>query len=173
MRIENLLPHPDNFLFSIRTHRNPLNMKHTLFVCLLFVALASCNGGGASSDIDVDLIQNPNSAKGYDESQPMPKMVFDSEMHDFGRISQGESISYSFHFRNQGSSDLVISGCSASCGCTVADYPRGRITPGGEGYITVTFNSQGKIGQQYQEVTVSSNAQPSNVVLKIVSQVAY
>ena len=148
-------------------------MKRSILLSLLLMLSVACNRGVSNSDIDVDLIQNPNSAEGYNQSQPMPKMVFDNEMHDFGRISQGESISYSFHFRNSGNSDLVISGCSASCGCTVADYPRGRIIPGGEGYITVTFNSQGKMGQQYQEVTVSSNAQPSKVVLKIVSQVTY
>jgi hypothetical protein len=121
----------------------------------------------------VDLIDNPNSASGYDNSAHVPVLTFDSDLHDFGRITQGESISYSFHFRNTGNSDLVISGCSATCGCTVADYPRGRIAPGGEGYVTVSFNSQGKTGQQYQEVTVSSNAQPGRAVLKITAQVSY
>ena len=134
--------------------------------------LSACRGGGsAGSDIDVDLIQNPKSANGYEAGQAMPEIIFDQEMHDFGRLTEGESISYSFHFRNQGKADLVISSCNASCGCTVADYPRGRIAPGHDGYITVTFNSQGKIGQQYQEVTVLTNAQPARKVLKIVSQV--
>lgn len=148
-------------------------MKTLPIICLLVIALAGCRNSTSNSDIDVDLINNPNSASGYDHSQGMPVMAFDAELHDFGRISQGESISYSFHFRNSGSSDLVISGCSASCGCTVADYPRGRIAPGGEGYVTVTFNSQGKTGQQYQEVTVNSNAQPSRNILKITAQVSY
>lgn len=139
-----------------------------LIACSLLVA---CNRTSQQGDIDVDLIHNPNSADGYNTSEPMPVMAFDCDLHDFGRISQGESISYSFHFLNRGKRDLVISGCTATCGCTVADYPRGRIAPGGDGYITVTFNSQGKTGQQYQEVTVSSNAQPSKNVLKIVAQV--
>ena len=147
-------------------------MKNKLLSLLLLTfLLTSCNHGSQQGDIDVDLIQNPTSAEGYDASEPMPVMAFDCDLHDFGRISQGESISYSFLFLNKGKRDLVISGCSATCGCTVADYPRGRIAPGGHGYITVTFNSQGKTGQQYQEVTVSSNAQPSKNVLKIVAQV--
>ena len=126
-----------------------------------------------TGDIDVDLINNPNSAQGYDQSARVPKITFDSDLHDFGRITAGESISYSFHFRNTGDADLVLSGCSATCGCTVADYPRGRIAPGKEGYVTVTFNSQGKTGQQYQEVTVTSNAQPGRNILKITAQVTY
>lgn len=151
-------------------------MKKTLASTLLLLSLllaAACADTLKNGDIDVDLINNPNSAQGYDQSARVPKITFDSDLHDFGRITSGESISYSFHFRNTGDADLVISGCSATCGCTVADYPRGRIAPGKEGYVTVTFNSQGKTGQQYQEVTVTSNAQPGRNILKITAQVTY
>lgn len=134
-------------------------------VCLLL----GCHN--KPQEADVDLIRNPLSAEGYNDGTKMPVMSFDSEMHDFGRLSGGENISYSFHFRNTGDADLIISSASATCGCTVADYPRGRIAPGGEGYVTVTFKSAGKSGQQYQEVTVVSNAQPSRVRLKITAQV--
>jgi hypothetical protein len=151
-------------------------MKKTLASTLLLLSLllaAACADTQKNGDIDVDLINNPNSAQGYDQSARVPKITFDSDLHDFGRITAGESISYSFHFRNTGDADLVLSGCSATCGCTVADYPRGRIAPGKEGYVTVTFNSQGKTGQQYQEVTVTSNAQPGRNILKITAQVTY
>ena len=134
------------------------------------LTLTGCKGK-ARQEADVDLIRNPLSAQGYDESQQMPVMTFDSDLHDFGRLSAGESISYSFHFRNTGNADLVISSTSATCGCTVADYPHGRIAPGGEGYVTVTFKSAGKSGQQYQEVTVVTNAQPATYRLKITAQV--
>ena len=151
-------------------------MKKTLASTLLLLSLllaAACADTQKNGDIDVDLINNPNSAQGYDQSARVPKITVDSDLHDFGRITSGESISYSFHFRNTGDADLVLSGCSATCGCTVADYPRGRIAPGKEGYVTVTFNSQGKTGQQYQEVTVTSNAQPGRNILKITAQVTY
>ena len=147
-------------------------MKRLLPLLALFFLLSCNSAGGSAADVDVDLIQNPNSAAGYDESAGLPVLVFDSDLHDFGRISEGESISFSFHFTNKGTGDLIISGCSASCGCTVADYPKGRIAPGKDGYVTVSFNSRGKMGQQYQEVTVSSNAQPSRKVIKITAQVA-
>ena len=138
---------------------------------MLLLLFAACGGPSTSgSDIDVDLINNPISAEGYDQTAQMPVISFDKDLHDFGRITQGESISYSFHFRNTGNADLVISGCSATCGCTVADFPRGRIAPGQEGYVTVSFNSKGKVGQQYQEVTVNSNAQPARNTLKITAQ---
>lgn len=147
-------------------------MKKTFPILALLLCLSCNNSGTSSADFDVDLIKNPNTAEGYDGSVGLPSLVFDKDLHDFGRISEGESISFSFHFTNKGNDDLVISGCHASCGCTVADYPKGRIAPGGEGYITVSFNSRGKVGQQYQEVVVSSNSQPSRQVLKITAQVA-
>lgn len=149
-------------------------MKNRFFLFTLAVLLLTACGGNSSPEgIDVDLIENPLSAEGYDESAKMPILTFDQDLHDFGRLSAGENISYGFHFRNTGNSDLIISGCSASCGCTVASYPKGRIAPGGEGYITVSFNSSGKSGQQYQEVTVVSNAQPARAKLKITAQVGY
>ena len=147
-------------------------MKRVFVLCAVAVmlTLGGCNSK-ATQDADVDLIRNPRSAQGYNDSEKMPVLTFDSDMHDFGRLSAGENISYSFHFRNTGDADLIISSTSATCGCTVADYPKGRISPGGEGYVTVTFKSAGKSGQQYQEVTIVSNAQPATSRLKIVAQV--
>lgn len=144
-----------------------------IFIIVSFACVLTAGCKQKSEDVGVDLIRNPMSAMGYDEKTKMPVISFDSEMHDFGRLSAGENVSYSFHFRNTGNSDLIISGCSATCGCTVADYPKGRVAPGGDGYVTVTFKSAGKSGQQFQEVTVVSNAQPSRTKLKIVAQVAY
>ena len=139
-------------------------------IALPMLLLTSCR---AKQDNDTDIIRNPQSAQGYDDKEAMPVITFDSDVHDFGRLSAGESVSYSFHFRNTGKADLVISGASATCGCTVADYPKQRIAPGGEGYVTVTFKSAGKSGQQFQEVTVVTNAQPSIAKLKILAQVSH
>lgn len=143
----------------------------TTIVSLFAIHFSLCSCGGKHNDVDVDLINNPKSAAGYDESVKMPVMTFDGDVHDFGRLSAGENISYSFHFRNTGNADLIISGCSATCGCTVPSYPKERIAPGKDGYITVSFNSSGKAGQQYQEVTVVSNAQPARAKLKIMAKV--
>lgn len=134
-------------------------------VCLFMgLVLVGCK---QSTSIDTSIIHNPNSASGYDQSEKMPVISFDKELHDFGRIDADENIAYSFKFTNTGNADLVISQCDATCSCTVSEYPHERIAPGQSGYITVSFNSSGKRGQQYQEVTVITNAQPSRTTLKI------
>ena len=134
------------------------------------LTLCSCKGGDQKAT-DVDIIRNPNTAQGYDDSMKMPRITFESDMHDFGILRNGESISYSFKFTNTGDADLVISRCDASCGCTVADFPRKRIAPGETGFITVSFNSSGMTGQQMKEVTVIANSQPARTRLRITATV--
>lgn len=141
-------------------------MKH-LFTIGILAALLLTSCGGGNEEAGVDIIKNPNSAEGYDNSEKMPKIVFETDMHDFGQLMAGETISYSFKFTNTGNADLIISGCDASCGCTVADYPKERIAPGKSGYITVSFKSQGMSGQQIKEVVVASNTQPAKTKLRI------
>lgn len=141
-------------------------MKNRLLI-LLTVAFLFTACGGSDNAADVDIIKNPNSAEGYNQSEKMPKIVFETDMHDFGQLMAGETISYSFKFTNTGNADLVISGCDASCGCTVADYPKERIAPGKTGYITVSFKSQGMTGHQLKEVIVASNTQPAKTRLRI------
>lgn len=136
---------------------------------IMSMVLVSCHNGDKA--IDTDIIKNPNSAQGYNEGEKMPKIVFETDMHDFGQLMAGEVISYSFKFTNTGNADLVISGCDASCGCTVADYPRERIAPGKNGYITVSFKSQGMSGHQMKEIIVASNAQPARTRLTITATV--
>lgn len=142
--------------------------KIYILTALMLLTVAACK---PSQGTDVDLIKNPNTADGYDESQRMPKIAFESDMHDFGQLMAGENISYSFKFTNTGNADLVITGCDASCGCTVPDYPKGRIAPGKTGYITVSFKSQGMSGQQVKEIDVYSNTQPSSTKLRIMAHV--
>lgn len=141
-----------------------LKKKHILILFSVLILL-SCNGGDKHNDVDI--IKNPNTANGYDESEKMPKIVFETDMHDFGQLMAGETISYSFKFTNTGNADLIISGCDASCGCTVADYPKERIAPGKTGYVTVSFKSQGMSGHQVKEVVVATNAQPAKTRLRI------
>ena len=140
-----------------------------LFIAITVALFAGC--GNNEQGADVNMIHNPNSAEGYDNNAKMPKIKFEKDYHDFGQLKAGENISYSFKFTNTGNADLIISNCSASCGCTVADYPRERIAPGEKGYITVSFKSSGLAGAQLKEVYVSSNCQPSRNTLRIAANV--
>lgn len=76
---------------------------------------------------------------------------------DFGNITEGEKVSHTFHFKNTGSNNLIISKVETGCGCTAADYGKAPIPPGKDGKIEVVFNSAGRYGKQYKEISIFAN----------------
>lgn len=112
-----------------------------------------------------------NASASGDSKSNLPEIKFEEEIHDFGKITQGEKISFAFKFKNTGDKNLIISGASGSCGCTVPNYPKEPIPAGGEGKIDVLFNSEGKSGLQEKTVTLITNCEPSTRILKIKTEV--
>lgn len=97
--------------------------------------------------------------------------IIDS-VYDFGKISEGEVIEYSYRFKNIGNKPLVITEQPhASCGCTVAERPEEPILPGDTGFIKVKFNSDNRPGEARKTVTVSSNANPPFPELLLMGEV--
>lgn len=142
-------------------------LSYLLIVCFAF-ALASCTGSKPKEDVNTSLVNIPD---GNALPGSMPVMTFGENTHDFGTITEGEKVSYSFKFKNTGGSDLVISSARGSCGCTVPDYPKNPIKPNEEAVIRVTFDSNGKNGVNHKEVTIVTNAQPNTKVLQITANV--
>ena len=106
------------------------------------------------------------------KSEDMAKMSFDNELYEFGKIMEGENISYSFHFENTGNSDLVISDVLPECGCTSAkNWSKKPYRPGEKGEITITFKSEGRPGATDKRITVISNAFPSVTDLRLKGEV--
>lgn len=144
-------------------------MKFRLNIIMLLtgIILASCNNNG-NKELSGDLVNNPVSAEGKaTANSEEPRFEFDKESHDFGRVYQGEKISYSFKFRNTGKLDLLIYEVKASCGCTVPEYPKKPVKAGEEAFIQVTFNTEGKSGLQTKSLTIVSNTNPNTKILTI------
>ena len=118
------------------------------------------------------MVTNPATASGK-KADPgsSPQFSFDEEIHDFGKITQGERVSYAFKFKNTGGSDLVISSARGSCGCTVPQYSKAPVASGAEGLVHVEFNSEGKSGKVEKTVTVVSNTNPNTYVLTIKAEI--
>lgn len=94
-----------------------------------------------------------------------PIMEFDKEVVDFGTLTEGDTASHVFKFKNVGKSALTITDVQVQCGCTVASKPDHPIGVGQSDQITVRFNSQGKAGTNKKFVTIFSNANPPQTVL--------
>jgi Protein of unknown function (DUF1573) len=101
---------------------------------------------------------------------PTTVQIIDS-VYDFGKITEGDIVTYNFRFVNTGKKPLIISNATASCGCTVPEKPEEPIATGDTGVIKVKFNSDHKAGPANKNVTVSSNAEPAFPYLVIKGEV--
>jgi hypothetical protein len=149
-------------------------IKVVLSLTILFsVACKNKSNKDDNGTISTDVINVPSTATGKPALLgSAPVMTFNELKHDFGKIMQGEKVSYSFVFKNTGGSDLVISSAQGSCGCTVPTYPKEPVKPGQESKIDVVFNSEGKSGVVEKTVTLVTNCNPSTKILTIVSNIS-
>ncbi len=88
-----------------------------------------------------------------------PKLFFPDTLFNFGFIDEGDTISHTFRFLNDGQQALEILDVQVSCGCMIPLYPLESIGPGRLGKIDVTFLSTGKIGSQVATIDVLTNAE--------------
>ncbi|MBK8807543.1 MAG: DUF1573 domain-containing protein [Bacteroidales bacterium] len=99
-------------------------------------------------------------------SQSTDSIIFAKTMHDYGTIDQGADGSCEFVFTNKGKQPLLLTNVSASCGCTVPEWPREPIAAGKTGVIKVKYDTN-RVGAFNKSITVSSNAVNSSIVLYI------
>lgn len=138
---------------------------------LFSMFLSSCKpsgsneGTGKDSVLSSDLVKNPNTLTGTDEK--LPELTFETKEHDFGKLSEGDKVSFDFRFSNTGEAPLIITEVKASCGCTTPQWPKGVIKPGDTNMITVEYNSKGRPGEFSKGIVVTSNTYPNQTVLKI------
>ncbi|MCR4964344.1 MAG: DUF1573 domain-containing protein [Bacteroidales bacterium] len=100
-----------------------------------------------------------------------PQITFESLVYDYGNIMQGDNGECEFVFKNTGKTDLILTNCRSSCGCTVPSWPKDPIAPGKKASIKVKYNTN-RIGAINKTITVESNAINNRVVLSIKGNVA-
>lgn len=101
-----------------------------------------------------------------------PVLKFEKEIYDFGKIKDGDKVSYSYAFENTGKSPLIITDAVASCGCTIPSWPNKPINPGEKSAIKVIFNSAGKSGLIDKQITITANTAPAQTLVHLIGEVA-
>ncbi len=134
--------------------------KLSLILCLI-VFVFSCKQRVANSNTESTSVVESG----------LPQVRFESEMHDFGEVVEGEKVSFSYKFTNLGKGPLVIKSVASSCGCTVGEYTKDTIKPNGQGDVTVSFDSWHRVGFQQKSVTVNMNTNPPSVILRFKAKV--
>jgi len=97
-----------------------------------------------------------------------PKIVFKENTKNFGKVKQGEELTYEFVFMNDGDGVLTVKNVETSCGCTAALVSAKKIDPGKTGKIKIVFNSRGYQGEVTKYIFVDSDdPQTPRLELKI------
>ncbi len=108
---------------------------------------------------------------GKSKKEKVPEITFESQVHDYGNILQGDNGTCEFVFKNTGKADLLLTNCRSSCGCTVPEWPKDPIAPGKKAAIKVKYNTQ-RIGAINKSITVESNAVNNRMILSIKGNVS-
>jgi hypothetical protein len=142
-----------------------------LIIIFISVGLFSC----ASSNKDKSEKESEseekssNQKKMDDNTDPLEvhaKIDFDYEEYYYDTIEEGDLVTHTFHYVNNGNEPLKIFNVKESCGCTGSqDWNNDTIPIGGEGEITMTFNSTNKLGNQSPYIEVLANTVPNRTKL--------
>lgn len=132
----------------------------TLLVMLLLVLSCARQNGSQSRESQI-------SEESGQDVQGKPVMQFDTLIHDFGTIIEGERVVCYFDYKNSGEEDLLITAVEATCGCTTPDWSSAPLGPGMSETLEIIFDASGRSGEQRKLVTVKSNASNQLVQLTI------
>jgi hypothetical protein len=92
------------------------------------------------------------------------KISFNTQIVNYGVIKRDSDGTREVTVTNTGKYPLVITSCSATCGCTVPNCPQDAIAPGKSQVIKITYNTH-NVGEFSKNVTVYSNDQVNSMTL--------
>jgi len=100
-------------------------------------------------------------------SGPQPKLVIEATEHQFGEVTPGTPLEFSFEIKNAGDADLQILKVKPSCGCTSSAFDS-TVTPGHSGHITLMIkNTKVYKGTMAKSARVDTN-DPENPTLTLI-----
>jgi len=143
---------------------NTYRFLYQVVVIFIVVGCVSCFNR-SKDEFDSTIVNIPVSADGKSEKTRMPKLEFEQTHHDFGKLIQGEKVSFTFKFKNMGNATAVISAVNPGCNCTVAQFTQTPVAPGESGSVTVNFNSETKKGLVSSSIVVQANTYPADTRL--------
>ncbi len=96
---------------------------------------------------------------------------FNELHHQFGTLTEGETVGCFFTFTNTGTAPLLITKVTPGCGCTTAKYTQKPVLPGESGEVEIRFDTRGFSGKQYKVIKVEANIPKKEIDLVISAQV--
>ena len=141
------------------------SMLNYSLIALFLITCISCSND-PSKKIKEENVAAANER--LDKVFDSPEIQFDFDTYDFGEVKDGEVVEVDFNFTNTGKSDLIIFDASASCGCTVPEYPQNiNIEPGQKNKLKVRFDTSNKPGKQMKSVTLTTNTNTGKKIIRL------
>ena len=136
-----------------------------LFSLLLLGLTYACNNTNSSA-------KNPPPNVETDSAN-FTQVVWTDSIQDFGTVPKGEKVHITYHCKNTGNKPLFIVYARPGCGCTVADYTKQAIAPGGTGEVNAEFDSNhGNPGHIRKTISVRTNTTNRSPVLIFTGEVS-
>ena len=85
------------------------------------------------------------------------RIEFTKEMHNFGTLKEGETVAYSFQYKNGGSSPFRLTKVEPTCGCLTVQFSKDEIVSGSSSNIEVIFQTAGEWGNQVKTVEIETS----------------
>ena len=92
------------------------------------------------------------------------KLAVESKTIDAGKTGYQMPVTAVFECSNKGSQTLVIEKVVPDCSCTVLDYPKNGVAPGGKFKISMTYDAR-QLGHFDKQAAIVSNASHKPVYL--------
>ena len=86
-----------------------------------------------------------------------PRIVLSESEHDFGSVTEGETIKHTLTVKNNGKVPLIIERVRTSCECVIATNKDKEIQPGASSEIEVSFDTTRRPGKNSQTIVIQSN----------------
>jgi hypothetical protein len=135
-----------------------MSSKRILVVMIaVLVALTAAISFAADQPVKAKKSEAPAEKKAEPAAKDAaPRLTIVEPIKDYGTISKGEKLDWSFLVKNTGDADLQIISAKPGCGCTVADFDK-VIKPGETGKVTAHVDTTAFAGPIAKTITLETN----------------
>ncbi len=99
------------------------------------------------------------------------KLTFDNQIHDFGKVNQGEKLRHQFSFTNSGEEWLLIESLEADCSCITYSLSQNKLAPGETASIIVSWDTNGLNGKQIRQIKIIANVENKGKEIAVTAEV--
>jgi hypothetical protein len=106
-------------------------------------------------NVSVDLLERfPRSNA---ERAKLGRLKLDKAVHDFGKVTEGDTTVAIFRMTNIGKGDLHIRKVSSGCSCIEIELEETVIPPGESREMRVQFDNRGRVGREEKDLVLLCN----------------